>query len=275
MARSSKPSFQDFEHAGWNNEHTCEKYDQYFGVVTIQSVSALLDAAGVAENSLVLDVCTGAGYAAGLAAERGALATGVDFSAAQIELARKNYRKPTFHKADGTDLPFSDESFNCVINSIGIPHFFDPDAAISEAFRVLKRGGSFAFTVYDIPERAVGFGAVYKAVQEFGSMDIGLPQGPNFFLFSDPVVSQKRLTAAGFESVQITSQQQTWSLASPENAIEAVLHGSVRAAATLSRQSPEVLSSIRQAISDSISTYKQGKRYDVPMPVIIASAMKP
>jgi len=272
---SSIPSFQDFEHAGWNNEHTCEKYDQYFGAVTIQSVSALLDAAGVTKNSLVLDVRTGAGYAAGLAAERGALATGIDFSAAQVELAREHYNKPTFHKADGTDLPFPDESFNCVINSIGIPHFFDPDAAISEAFRVLKRGGSFAFSVYDIPERSVGFGAVYRAVQAYGSMDIDLPQGPNFFLFSDPVVSQKRLTAAGFESVQITSQQQTWSLTSPEDAIEAVLHGSVRAAATLSRQVPEVLSCIRQAISDSISMYKQGKTYEVPMPVIIASATKP
>ena len=44
MARSA-PSFQDFEYAGWNNEHTCEKYDHHFGVVTIQSVRALLDAA--------------------------------------------------------------------------------------------------------------------------------------------------------------------------------------------------------------------------------------
>jgi len=30
MARSIS-SFQDFEHAGWNNEHTCEKYDQFLG----------------------------------------------------------------------------------------------------------------------------------------------------------------------------------------------------------------------------------------------------
>ena len=274
MARSIPP-FQDFEYAGWSNERTCEKYDQHFGAVTIQSVSALLDAAGVTKNSLVLDVCTGAGYAAGLAAERGALATGVDFSPAQVKLARVHYKHPTFQTADGTALPFPDESFNCVINSIGIPHFFDPDAAISEAFRVLRRGGSFAFSVYDIPERAVGFGAVYDAVQAYGSMDIGLPQGPNFFQFSDPVVSKKQLIAAGFESVHITSRPQTWHLVSPEDALEAVLQGSVRAAATLHRQGPEVLRSIRQAILESISIYKRGKTYDVPMPVVIASATKP
>ena len=106
-------------------------------------------------------------------------------------------------------------------------------------------------------------------------MNIGLPQGPNFFLFSDPVVSKKRLIAAGFKSVHIISRQQTWHLVSPEDALEAVLQGSVRAAATLHRQVPEVLRSIRQAILESISIYKRGKTYDVPMPVIIASATKP
>ena len=272
---TSAPSFTEFERAGWSNELTCQKYDQHFGAVTTQSVTALLDAAGVRKGSRVLDVCTGAGYAAGLAAERGARATGVDFSAAQVELARERYPAATFQEGDGTTLPFADQTFDCVVNSIGIPHFANPDAALREAFRVLKRGGKFAFTVYDVPERAVGFGAVYRAVQAHGTMKIGLPQGPNFFLFSDPAESTKRLVAAGFESVSVTTQPQIWSFSSSDEAFEALLHGSVRGAATLKGQDAEALKKIWATISDIFSGYKQGDRFEVPMPVVLVSAKKP
>ena len=272
---TSAPSFAEFERAGWSNGLTCQKYDQHFGALTTQSVTALLDAAAVRKGSRVLDVCTGAGYAAGLAAERGARATGVDFSAAQVELARERYPTATFQEGDGTRLPFADQTFDCVVNSIGMPHFSDPDTAVREAFRVLDRGGKFAFTVYDVPERAVGFGAVYRAVQAHGTMNIGLPQGPNFFLFSDPAESTKRLVAAGFESVSVTTQPQIWSFSSLDEAFDALLHGSVRGAATLKGQDADALKKIWATLSDIFNRYKHCERFEIPMPVVLASAKKP
>lgn len=268
-------TFRDFEYAGWNQPGTCEKYDQHFGPVTRQSMAALLDAAGVRKGSRVLDVCTGAGHGAGLAAERGALATGVDFSPVQVELARARYPGAIFQAGDGTALAFPDESFDSVINSIGIPHFSDPDAAIREAFRVLKRQGRLAFTVYDVPERAVGFGAVYQAVEAHGTMNVGLPHGPGFFLFSDPAESRKRLAAAGFDAISIVTQPQVWRLRSLDDAIDAILQGSVRAAATLKAQAPEAVPRIRAAMFEILGAYKRGNNYEVPMPVVLTSATRP
>jgi len=118
-------------------------------------------------------------------------------------------------------------------------------------------------------------GAIYRAVQAHGTMNIGLPQGPPFFLFSDPVESTKRLTEAGFIAIRISTQPQVWRLASLDEAIEAVLQGSVRAAATLKAQPSEAQPKIRATIAELLSPYQHGHRYEVPMPMLLTWATKP
>jgi ubiquinone/menaquinone biosynthesis C-methylase UbiE len=271
----SPDAFRAFEQNGWNNSEVCRSYHANFGEVTVQSVDPMLDAAGVESGSMLLDVCTGAGYAASKAAIRGAHVTGVDFSAAQVALASSQFPGINFEVADGCALPYPDCSFDCVVNGIGFPHFSDPDAAIQEAFRVLRHGGRLAFTVYDAPVRAIGFGAVYQAVQAHGSMAVGLPQGPNFFLFSDPVESKRRLAAAGFVCVEVRTVAQTWCPATPDAAIDAILQGTVRASATLRKQSVDAMPRIREVIWQTLSAFKRGDRYEIPMPAVLTSGAKP
>lgn len=268
-------SFRDFEHAGWSNGGVCSDYDKHFGAITIQSVPALLKLARVVRGVRVLDVCCGAGYAAGCAAERGADAIGLDFSQAQVDLAAVRYPNVEFRQGDATSLEFDDQTFDCVVNGIGIPHFEDPDAAVAEAFRVLRQGGRFAFSVYAKPEEAIGFGLIYAAVQAYGTMDIGLPSGPSFFLFSDTTESEMRLTNVGFQSIEFSTVAQTWRLSSVDELFAAVMNGSVRAAATLRGQEEEALGKIKAAVESDLAEYWTGHEYRIPMPVVVASAARP
>ena len=135
-------SFRDFELGGWEDEGVCSDYDEHLSTVTIQSVGALLDAAGVREGRRVLDVATGAGCAAAMAAARGAEAIGVDFSASQLSMARNRYPAARFEQADADSLPFPSESFDAVVSGFGMCHFADPDKAAREAFRVPETGWS-------------------------------------------------------------------------------------------------------------------------------------
>jgi len=157
MANSGQ-SFREFEQAGWEDLGVIAKYHEYLSGVTTQSVDALLDAAVIRHGSRVLDVATGAGYVAGAAAQRGAEAIGIDFSAAQVRMARERYPTVRFEQADAEALPFDPDTFDAVVNGFGMCHLPNPDVALREAFRVLKRGGQVAFTVWDTPERAVGLG---------------------------------------------------------------------------------------------------------------------
>ena len=125
------------------------------------------------------------------------------------------------------------------------------------------------------PEKVIGFGAIYAAIRAHGTMDVGLPVGPNFFLFSDPGQSQRVLQAAGFASPVITAVSQVWSVAAPEQVFDATLHGSVRAAATLRGQRPAAREAIKAAVSQAIRGFRHGDQYAVPMPAVLAAAIKP
>jgi SAM-dependent methyltransferase len=268
-------SFLEFERAGWRDPALCENYDARLSTVTAQCIDALLDAAGVKAGALVLDVATGAGYVAAAAAKRGAEACGVDFSATQVALARSRYPGLRFEEASADALAFSADRFDAVVSNFGMPHFPDPDAAMRETWRVLKRAGRFAFSVWDVPERAIAFGAVYAAIKAHGSMDVGLPVGPNFFLFSDPERCKASLLRAGFVQPRVVHAAQAWRVPSPETVVETIVQATVRASATLRAQTSEARQAIIAAIKDTIEAYRRGESYEVPMPAVVAAATKP
>jgi len=268
-------SFGDFERRGWEDSAVCAQYDDYFSRITTRSIGALLDAVHLGDGDHVLDVATGPGYVAGAAAPRVARVVGVDFSRQQLKRARRRYPSVTFEQGDAGALPFESASFDVVISNYGMPHFPEPDLFLREAFRVLRGAGPLAFTVWDVPSVAKGLGTVDGAIQRHGSLDVGLPVGPSFFLFSDPGQSHESLARAGFEAISITKVPQLWELPGADDLFETVLNATVRAGATLRAQRPEALAAIRESIREGMAGYASGGGYRVPMDAVLATAIKP
>jgi ubiquinone/menaquinone biosynthesis C-methylase UbiE len=102
---------------------------------------------------LEIGVGMGADYLEWLKA--GALATGIDLSAASLERARHRCELAGYHAdlrvADAEHLPFSDGTFD-VVYSYGVMHH-SPDTAqcLREARRVLKPGGQARIMLYHHP----------------------------------------------------------------------------------------------------------------------------
>jgi SAM-dependent methyltransferase len=268
-------SFGDFELAGWEDESIAAAYDRHLSLVTTQSVEALLDDAHLSSGHRVLDIATGAGYVAAAAARRDAQPVGLDFSATQVRLARERYPGIRFVQGDAEALPFEAATFETVVSAFGLCHLPHPDLALREAFRVLKPGGRVAFSVWDMPERAIGLGAVYGAIRAHGSMDVDLPAGPDFFFFSNAERSFKALCGAGFVSPTFRQVPQVWRLSNPDELFVMLSAGTVRAGAMLRAQSPRARDAIREAVRQTIAACRKDDGYEVPMPAVIAAAIKP
>ena len=110
-----------------------------------------------------LDVAGGTGdIAFGIleAANRNVHATVLDINASMLEVGKKRAvsRKldgvVDFVEADAQKLPFGDNAFDAYTIAFGIRNVPHIDKALSEAFRVLKRGGRFLcleFSEVDMP----------------------------------------------------------------------------------------------------------------------------
>ena len=264
--------FHDFEQAGW--QRAAAHYPGTFGTLTAQTIAPLLDAAGVCAGVRVLDVATGPGYVAGAARARGASVIGLDFSRAMIEEARGCDPGVAFREGDAEALPFEDGSFDAVVMNFGLLHLARPEVAIAEAYRVLRPGGRYAFTVWDAPERAVGFGMVMRAIETHGTLDVGLPDGPPFFRFSDPDECRRTLRHTGFVDPDVQPLPLVWTLPSAEGLFDAMSRGGVRTTAALRAQTPDALVLIRHALHTAMLAFQQGDTCAVPMPAVLASATK-
>jgi len=89
----------------------------------------------------VLDACCGTGDLALGAHAAGGVVTGLDFSPAMLDRARRKSSDITWVEGDVLDLPFPDASFDAVTVGFGIRNVADLEAGLAEMARVLVPGG--------------------------------------------------------------------------------------------------------------------------------------
>jgi demethylmenaquinone methyltransferase/2-methoxy-6-polyprenyl-1,4-benzoquinol methylase len=109
----------------------------------------------VTPGDRVLDACCGTGDLALEAARAGGRVTGLDFSPAMLERARRKSGAIEWVHGDMTALPFPDASFDVVTVGFGIRNVPDLDAGLAELARVVRPGGSVACLEITRPQGAL------------------------------------------------------------------------------------------------------------------------
>jgi len=99
----------------------------------------------IRNDAKLLDIGCGTGDALFLISKKtSAKLYGVDISEKMIEKAIKKLREKAILKlSDAENLPFNDNTFDYVLSTEAFHHFPNPDTAVKEISRVLKKNGRF------------------------------------------------------------------------------------------------------------------------------------
>jgi SAM-dependent methyltransferase len=163
-----------------------------------------LDACAIAAGEAVLDVASGPGTLAMLAARRGARVSAIDFSPAMIEQLGARAREASLaidaRVGDGMALPFDDASFDAGFSMFGLMFFPDRARGLAELRRTVRAGGRVAISSWKpflsgTPQTLLIAGLMKQLP--------GLPFGEGKAPLGDPEQMRAELEGAGFADVEI------------------------------------------------------------------------
>jgi ubiquinone/menaquinone biosynthesis C-methylase UbiE len=162
--------------------------DIYLPRIFIPWAKLLLERAALRPGEAVLDIATGPGTVARLAAEQvgpSGRVVGADLSAAMIDIAKA--KPPSagaaaieYLVAPAAPLPVEDGGFDVVTCQQGLQFFPDRIVAIGEMYRTLKPGGRVVCAVWREIDLQPAFAAMDAALRECLPADEAEPYGAPF-----------------------------------------------------------------------------------------------
>ena len=244
---------------------------------------ALLSAAALTSNSVVLDLAAGSGDPALTIAERviRGRVIALDSSRAGLLLASTHGRrlglgaKVTFVQADAHAIPLAANCVDRITCRCGIMFFNDTGLVVSEVLRALRPGGRAAFLVWGSFEQPF-FDATVAAVLRLVSGAQMPTEARKMFRFASPGSLEGVLRAAGFCNISKESLTvpRIWS-GSPEELwayqqeISTLCHPLFDSIPANSR------SKIDAEVAASLSRFKNGSVLTVPVNVIVVTGQRP
>jgi SAM-dependent methyltransferase len=195
---------------GREGDHWVQHADRY-DALSQRITPHLMEAAAVGAGDRVLDVGCGCGVttrAAARAATAGSV-LGVDLSAAMLQEADRRARAEglanvRFEQGDVQVHTFSPATFDLAMSRFGVMFFEDPVAAFANIGSAIRPGGRFVFLCWqDLPLNDWIMVPASAALSYVPFPDLGPEGAPGPFSLADADRTQRILTEAGFEGIEI------------------------------------------------------------------------
>jgi len=269
--------FRSLELATW--QRGAEAYDRLFGAVTRAAIAPTLDALELRAGQRLLDLCCGTGHTVAAALERGVVACGIDLAPAMVDLARQLCPAATFRVGDAeaidAEVPgFSAGGFDAVSCLFGVNHLPDQERAVAEAFRLLRPGGFYAFTMWCPPGPSKFHALVQDAIAAHGRGTVPSPVDAPRLRYGEPGPCASLLEEAGFEPPEVRVLPLAFELDTPQTVLE-LAATSPRVSLLLSQQREDDRHRIEAALVEGALAFRRGDRIHLPIPALLTVGRKP
>jgi SAM-dependent methyltransferase len=169
-----------------------------------------MERAGVAPGHQVLDLGSGTGYPALLAAQRvgpRGNVIGLDLAGEMLAVARRKatalgLSHVTFQSGDVSALPFEDSRFDAVTSRFCLMFLPHLDATLGEAFRVLKQGGAVSVAVWAGPDKNPYLSLPMGIMKSYCDIPPPDPTVPGLFRLAKAGDLLSRMRAVGFSDLR-------------------------------------------------------------------------
>lgn len=187
-----------------------------------------LDAQRPLSGARYLDAGCGAGLALSLAAQRGAVVSGLDASAPLLDVARSRTPAADLRVGDIEQLPFQEGSFDAVTAFNSIQYAVDPAVAVAELARVVAPGGHVAIGIWGDPQRCETE-ALFTRLRSLAPPPPGTPAP---LACSDPGVVEDLMAKAGLTvragaevtvGLQFADLDEAWSIHTSAGPLQRVI----------------------------------------------------
>ena len=283
MAQQTPQQIIEGQRQDWNRvAGGWEKWDRFFDETMAFLNHRLVADARLRSGLRVLDLGSGTGYPALLAAQTvgptGSV-IGIDVAADMLAVAERKAKRlgltnVTFRAGDVTTLPFEATSFDAVTSRFCLMLLPAIPKAAAEVARVLKAGGWIAAAVWSAPEKNPSIGLAMTIIKQFLELPTPDPSAPGIFRLAKAGDLAGMLQQAGLVDGADDEFLGEWSYASAEEYYTSLMEIAAPVQNLMAKLSGPQQQEVKRLIIQAASQYRRGEQITFPFAVRMVAARK-
>ena len=260
-----------------------EKWDRFFDEQMAFLNHRLVADARVRSGMRVLDLGSGTGYPALLAAQTvgtNGRVVGIDLAAQMLDAARRKatslkLSNLTFQTGDVTSLPFEQASFDAVTTRFCLMFLPEIQKAVTEIARVLKPNAWLASAVWSAPDKNPYLKIPIDIIKQFIEIPPPDPTAPGIFRLAKPGDLAGMLQPAGLVDISEQEFLGDVQFSVAEEYFSSLMDIAAPIQNLWTKLSPTQQTEARERIIQTAGQYRKGAVIALPIAVRMAAGRKP